>query len=238
MATFPERIRQIRENLGLSQNEFSKRLSISRVSLTHYEAGDRTPDIEFLKRLHHETGFSLYYLLCLTDSKDDTLASAQRETGLNEDTLEILSQNPLYQRIIEKLVCSPSFYRLAILTSAFHDEMVLRWAGSSFGDLEVDDVTMFSSLYEGYNNRLEQHLSEYFKSAFCPEDDDAAIGAPEESLPTNITRKAQSALKKAASTDSETKEIIEDIMHVVAGLLNADYFYDKEDVDAQETPEQ
>lgn len=238
MATFPERIRQIRENLGLSQNEFSKRLSISRVSLTHYEAGDRTPDIEFLKRLHHETGFSLYYLLCLTDSKDDTLATAQRDTGLNEETIEVLSQNPLYQRVIEKLVCSPSFDRLAILAAAFHDEMVLRWDESTFGDLETDDITMFSSLYEGYNNRLEQHMSGYFKDAFCPADDDAAIGAPTESLPTYITRKAQGALKKAASTDSETKEIIGDIIHVVAGLLDSDYFYDKEGLNAQETPEQ
>ena len=81
-------------------------------------------------------------------------------------------------------------------------------------------------------------MSGDFKDAFCTADDDAAIGAPAESLPTNITRQAQNALKKATSINSETKEIIEDIMHVVAGLLDSDYFYDKEGLNAQETPEQ
>lgn len=236
MSKFQERLRELRGSL--LQDEFAAKIGISRTSLSYYENGNRIPDIETLKRIHEETGISLYYLLGLTDSKDDSLATAQRDTGLNEETIEVLSQNPLYQRVIEKLVCSPSFDRLAILAAAFHDEMVLGWAESTFGDLETDDITMFSSLYEGYNNRLEQHMSGYFKDAFCPADDDVAIGAPTESLPTYITRKAQSALKKAASTDSETKEIIDDIMHVVAGLLDSDYFYDKEGLNAKETPEQ
>lgn len=236
MSKFQERLRELRGSL--LQDEFAAKIGISRTSLSYYENGNRIPDIETLKRIHEETGISLYYLLGLTDSKDDSLATAQRDTGLNEETIEVLSQNPLYQRVIEKLVCSPSFDRLAILAAAFHDEMVLGWAESTFGDLETDDITMFSSLYEGYNNRLEQHMSGYFKDAFCPADDDAAIGAPTESLPTYITRKAQGALKKAASTDSETKEIIDDIMHVVAGLLDSDYFYDKEGLNAKETPEQ
>lgn len=68
--SFNTRLKMIREELGISQNEFSKRLGISRVSLTHYEAGDRTPDIDFLKRLHQETGVSLYYLLGLSDKKE------------------------------------------------------------------------------------------------------------------------------------------------------------------------
>ena len=95
MAAFSERLRKLRESLNLSQNEFSKQLGVSRVSLTHYEAGDRTPDIDFLCRLHQYTGVSVYYLLGLTDSKDDTLATAQRNTGLCEEALVLLSNNTI-----------------------------------------------------------------------------------------------------------------------------------------------
>lgn len=95
MAAFSERLRKLRESLNLSQNEFSKQLGVSRVSLTHYEAGDRTPDIDFLSRLHQYTGVSVYYLLGLTDSKDDTLATAQRDTGLCDEALVLLSNNTI-----------------------------------------------------------------------------------------------------------------------------------------------
>lgn len=125
MATFPERIRQIRESLGLSQNEFSKRLSISRVSLTHYEAGDRTPDIEFLKRLHYETGYSLYYLLGLTDSKDDAFATTQRDTGLSEDSLALFESNQMCTEFVNRMVGAGVFVRICETASTIYNDSIL-----------------------------------------------------------------------------------------------------------------
>lgn len=128
MDTFSERLKQLREEQGVTQNEFSKRLGISRVSLTHYEAGDRTPDIEFLKRLHQETGVSLYYLLGLSDSKDDALATAQRDTGLSEQALEYFADHPIGAKAINHMVACQEIQTLAMVVSVLHDDELMHRA--------------------------------------------------------------------------------------------------------------
>lgn len=125
MATFSDRLRNIRESLGLTQNEFSKRLNISRVSLTHYEAGDRTPDIDFLTRLHQETGISIYYLLGLTDSKDDALATVQKDTGLSEKALTHFSNNPISAKVINHIVECGAMKSFSDRAAILHDDALL-----------------------------------------------------------------------------------------------------------------
>lgn len=45
---FAERLRRMRENLGLTQEQFAEKVGKSRGAISLYEKGDRTPDIEFL----------------------------------------------------------------------------------------------------------------------------------------------------------------------------------------------
>lgn len=125
MTAFSERLRKLRESLNLSQNEFSKRLGVSRVSLTHYEAGDRTPDIDFLKRLHEDTGVSIYYLLGLTDSKDDTLATAQRDTGLSEKALAQLTWSSDTTDLVNQFLSHDDFPVLAHKLMVIHDNELI-----------------------------------------------------------------------------------------------------------------
>lgn len=121
MSAFPVRLRELRESLNLSQNEFSKRLNISRVSLTHYEAGDRTPDIDFLTRLHQETGASLYFMLGITDSKEDALATAQRSTGLSEKALNCLAEDKKVTDLVNQFLSHHEFPTLAHRLMVLHD---------------------------------------------------------------------------------------------------------------------
>ena len=125
MAAFSERLRKLRESLNLSQNEFSKQLGVSRVSLTHYEAGDRTPDIDFLSRLHQCTGVSVYYLLGLTDSKDDSFATAQRDTGLSEQALETLSNSADAVQIADLYLRHADFPDMAHALMVLHDNQLI-----------------------------------------------------------------------------------------------------------------
>lgn len=125
MIAFHDRLREIRESLNLSQNEFSKRLGISRVSLTHYEAGDRTPDISFLKRLHEETGISLYYVLCMTDSKDDAWATMQQNTGLSEEALLHFAEHPISSKVINHLVTCGALASFTDRAAIMHDDTLL-----------------------------------------------------------------------------------------------------------------
>lgn len=61
--TLGERIRHTRKFLGLTQKQLAEATGISRVSISNYEKGTRTPDSETLKRLSYALNTSTDYLL-------------------------------------------------------------------------------------------------------------------------------------------------------------------------------
>ena len=93
MNTFSARIREARGQV--MQATFAKQIGVSRASLSAYENATRIPDIDTLRQIHEVTGVSLYYLLGLSDSKDEAFATAQRDTGLCEDALALVHHNPI-----------------------------------------------------------------------------------------------------------------------------------------------
>lgn len=101
---FPQRLREVREASKLSQMDFAEKIGISRASLSYYENGTRTPDVYVLRSLHQVTGVSIYYLLGLSDMKDDSLNQAQKDTGLSEEALSRLAADPFSQKVIDLLL--------------------------------------------------------------------------------------------------------------------------------------
>ena len=65
---FGERITKLREDRKLTTQKVADELGISRVSITHYEKGQRKPDIEILTKLSRYFGVSSDYLLGLSVS--------------------------------------------------------------------------------------------------------------------------------------------------------------------------
>ena len=63
MATFSERLRQLRTSAGLSQMEFSKRIGVSKSSVNMYERGEREPNLETLQRIADFFQVDIGYLL-------------------------------------------------------------------------------------------------------------------------------------------------------------------------------
>lgn len=57
------RLRELREEAGLSQVQLAEELSVSRGSISYYENGDRTPDVDFLMRAKDYFGVDYEYLL-------------------------------------------------------------------------------------------------------------------------------------------------------------------------------
>jgi transcriptional regulator with XRE-family HTH domain len=55
------RIRSLRG--GATQQEFADRLAVGRTSIVRYEAGERTPDAEFIARAHSVLGADPIWLL-------------------------------------------------------------------------------------------------------------------------------------------------------------------------------
>jgi transcriptional regulator with XRE-family HTH domain len=64
MATnFPDRLREARERLGLSQTELAERSGLQPSAVSHFETGKRAPSFENLKRLSDALAVSVDYLL-------------------------------------------------------------------------------------------------------------------------------------------------------------------------------
>lgn len=58
-----ERLLELREKMGISQNEISRRLGIARTTYASYEQGKREPDIEMLKKLSELHGVKVSHLI-------------------------------------------------------------------------------------------------------------------------------------------------------------------------------
>lgn len=89
---FGERLKQLRNEKGLSQDALAKALGISKGSLGFYETCKNTPDIVVLNAVSDYFGVSFDYLLGRTEVKsyDIDLKAACEYTGLTEENVEKL----------------------------------------------------------------------------------------------------------------------------------------------------
>lgn len=60
---FYERLKAVRENMGMKQNEAAKKIGVKNNTLSSYESGDRQPDYNTLIKLADLYGVSVEYLL-------------------------------------------------------------------------------------------------------------------------------------------------------------------------------
>ena len=74
--TLGEKLRSARKNAGLTQEQLSEKLLVSRQAITKWEAGKGMPDIENLKQLSKLLNISIDYLL---DGGEVIDLSAMRE---------------------------------------------------------------------------------------------------------------------------------------------------------------
>lgn len=70
MSIFAERLRSLRLAAGLSQTKFAQKVGSTRASISAYEVGDRTPDINLLLSITEKFEVSADYLLGLAPMSD------------------------------------------------------------------------------------------------------------------------------------------------------------------------
>ena len=92
---FGERLKQLRNEKGLSQDALAKALGISKGSLGFYETCKNTPDIVVLNAVSDYFGVSLDYLLGRTDiqTNDTDVIAVCKYTGLSEIAVKTLNVN-------------------------------------------------------------------------------------------------------------------------------------------------
>lgn len=87
---FSKRLRTLREEIGISQDDFAKALGMARATISYYEGGHRTPDIAFLNTLCEKTGCSLDYLMGRSENMRPHSNDLRETTGLSDKAVEVL----------------------------------------------------------------------------------------------------------------------------------------------------
>ena len=91
---FGERLLNLREERGETQDQLAKAVGITRQSLSRYETNERTPNIELIYNIAKHYEVSADYLLGLSDVKslDNRVQAACEVTGLSEKAILNLSK--------------------------------------------------------------------------------------------------------------------------------------------------
>ena len=122
MATYSERLVELRTEKGISQKVAALELGVSQALLSHYEKGIREFNMDFLCRVADYYGVTTDYILGRTQSR----------TGLDSNELEDREEDSVFN--------TRSIYRAAIMT---HERMN---AGSSQAG-EYADILYAITLY-------------------------------------------------------------------------------------------
>lgn len=69
-----ERIVELRKKHKLTQEEFAKRVKVTRSALSQYEIGTRNPDYETLQRIADKFNVSIDYLMGRVDNPDQEVS--------------------------------------------------------------------------------------------------------------------------------------------------------------------
>jgi len=79
------RLKQLREEKGLTQEELGKVINVSKPSISRYEAGTNEPNTETLKQLAIYFYVSLDYLMGLTDIRNLYTSTDKISNALEDD---------------------------------------------------------------------------------------------------------------------------------------------------------
>ena len=79
-----DRLRQLRERMGLSQTAAAKKMGIVRTTYSNYEAGNREPDVETFIKMSDFFGVSTDYLMGNSESQiKESRTGFSRKCGKN-----------------------------------------------------------------------------------------------------------------------------------------------------------
>ena len=88
--TFATRLKTLREERGMNQNELANGLGVSRGSISFYENGSRLPDIDVIYRICGFFRVTSDYLIGLTDNREVQNMEIGNKLGLSDEAINML----------------------------------------------------------------------------------------------------------------------------------------------------
>jgi transcriptional regulator with XRE-family HTH domain len=94
---FCDRLRQLRQETGLDQKEFVKKVNIPYTTYNHYETGRSEPDLDTITFFANYFNVSIEYITGKADNKnkadiDDKLAKLEKWALENKDGVELVNK--------------------------------------------------------------------------------------------------------------------------------------------------
>lgn len=160
---FGERLKELRVESGMSQDNLSKELNVSQSALGYYENCGRTPDIEFLEKVSKYFNVSVDYLLGHSQARtiDTEIKTICDYIGLSEESIDFL------HTLVEKTKGKDNYEYI------FEAISLLFSSGESSKDFIKN---LIGYIYSAYND-------DFFTHKFEPEDTKKITGIH---IPTDV----------------------------------------------------
>lgn len=107
VSKFKDRLKELRKNYNMTQEELANRLGIVRTAITNYETGRTSPDPETLSIIANILNTTTDYLLGRTDiniSVEELLHNISKPSHEDAFTKEIHNLSPESQEELKKLI--------------------------------------------------------------------------------------------------------------------------------------
>lgn len=120
---FKERLKTVRQKLGLTQVQMAELIGVSRATIGFYENGDRLPDISVFESLVTATEIPASYYLGHTTSQKEEYADLSLITGLDDEAIGAILDADTYA--LSALLKHPAFMELIGYVSVFVNPVIM-----------------------------------------------------------------------------------------------------------------
>jgi len=150
MGTFGQRLRELRNLRGISQNELSKHIGVSKSSVNMYERGEREPGFETLEAIADFFNVNMDYLLGRETMKD-AISNYSPEQFSD-------SAKPTLAKLLKDLG------REFLASDPNPSDILLQMKEEMFATFTLSDMEHFVSLLNMINIALNDELQEVERS--------------------------------------------------------------------------
>lgn len=167
-----ERLKELRANSELTQQQLADKLKVSVMSVSNYELGIRVPDAEYIRKVAMLFKVSSDYILGLVNTKQKQNASIGVLTGLNDKAINALKEAKEQDKralsdIINFIMRSTAFQRMVELvneaeekTQGGEDEIEKAVLDKKIGDIlnmeEAEKETALNALFPLYQKEISK----------------------------------------------------------------------------------
>jgi len=146
---FAERLKYLRTNAKLTQEQLAEKLGVSRGSISFYEKCDRVPDIVFLERVAMFFGVSEAFLLGYVDNLSPDNKEIGLRLNLTDEAIEFFEWEDDFGSILSDIITHEKFKEFYNLCKGFMNEKAWRyyanWGanGPAAYPLSVEELDQF-----------------------------------------------------------------------------------------------